>query len=595
MRKILAIILVALMVISFIPLRNVKQVEAYDKTKATMVANALQAINHLATPPNTYRLVDSVVDSVYVRVQRPFDFYWDPLLPSLIDPDDPDFGDEVVTNALATDMYLTVNSEGSLSKLDAHYYVVLVYYDPAGTLPLDWYVFIDPDTHFDLPYNLGGPSYSNTRRFALGDYHTLRYGGAKGRTFHSGWADMRGDPANPVHSPGDLFLFFEVLKASCCGNEVIYDVSVESDVEPVIWPCPLPQDPKATAVLGPGTGSDFAPKTQELARSTAYNISTTTFFDIKLTNREYLDLEIFWDNVVNNNAAGGGTVTADNLLDDYVPLTSGEEFVGAIDGNGHTGAVLLPGAIYQMIDPVTGYLGYYYDWGNSTTQTAGDLRLKRYGWNFIVTSIIGGTDTDNTGRPIDATSTVIPAGQAGWIDFDADGDFEIGDIAFPYDTWNFENPVYYLTMTYGDFRGIDIEVLPGDMDLDVKVETEAGVTVDELRVEQTYTVWVGLPEGCTLPSGAKVHVVLELPGYDVNNKPGYEVVKYFTLDNVNRSFKVHNITPWRGSLFADFSTHFEPEFRVRAYAEICGALGPEDGWYDSLYVPELDNDESNDW
>ncbi|MGC9089884.1 MAG: hypothetical protein ACP5IV_07070, partial [Caldisericia bacterium] len=166
MRKILAIILVALMALSFIPLRNTKTVSAYDKTKATMVANALQNVQQLPTPPNTWELVNSAV-----TVQRYFQFYWDPNIG--------------LTPFLATDMYLTVISEGSLSKLDAHYYVVITV-NPAG----GWYVFIDPDTHFDLPYNLGGPSYSNTRRFSLGAYHTLRYGGAKGRTFHSGWADM---------------------------------------------------------------------------------------------------------------------------------------------------------------------------------------------------------------------------------------------------------------------------------------------------------------------------------------------------------------------------------------------------------------------
>ncbi|MGC8944008.1 MAG: hypothetical protein ACP5KX_07900, partial [Caldisericia bacterium] len=554
MRKILAIILVALMALSFIPLRNTKTVSAYDKTKATMVANALQNVQQLPTPPNTWELVNSAV-----TVQRYFQFYWDPNIG--------------LTPFLATDMYLTVISEGSLSKLDAHYYVVITV-NPAG----GWYVFIDPDTHFDLPYNLGGPSYSNTRRFSLGAYHTLRYGGAKGRTFHSGWADMAN---SGTLDPGDLFLFFELLKASCCGNEVIYDISVESDVEPVIWPNPLVQNPKATAVLGPGTGSDFAPKTQELARSTAYKVSTTTFFNIKLTNREYLDLEIFNDNGV-DNVSGNPILGVDNLLDDYVPLTSGEEFIGAVTGDGLTS---VPNSIGYIIDALNGNRVYVYDLDNSTTFTANDIILSptRAGW-FKAVGVVSAGDV-NLGNPLE---TVYAAGNVGSVTLQG------VDFYGPMNTWVKENPVHGITMTYGDFRGMDIEVLPGEMDLDVKIETEAGVSVEELKVEQTYTIWVSLKDDCTLPKDAKVHVVLELPGYDVNGNPGYEVVKYFTLDNSHRSEKTHNITPWRGSLFADFSTHFEPMFRVRAFADICSALGPEDGSYDSLYVPELDNDFNND-
>ena len=553
MRKILAILLVTLMALSFVPLRNTKTVVAYDKTKATMVANALQAVQPLATPPNTWELVDSAV-----TVQRYFQFYWDPSI--------------VSTPNFATDMYLTVESEGSKSVLKDRYYVVLVYDYESGT----WYVYIDPDTHFDLP----GAPYSNTRRFILGDYHTIKFGGAKGRTFHSGWADMGG---NGALDAGDLFLFFELLKASCCGSEVIYDVSVESDVEPVVWGNPLTGDPKATAVLGPGTGTDFAPKTQELARSTAYKVSTTTFFDIKLTNREYLDLEIFRDNGEDNNTSDGapvpGTLTPDNLSDEYVPLFTGEEFIGAVDNDGLVNP--LPNGIYKYYDSLTGDVAYFYDTDGGGALTAGDIYLKP--------TVAGWFQDIGTATAGDINVTIGPTGDvvyaSGYV-----GNLILQGYTFygPLNTWTVENPVYNITMTYGDFRGMDIEVLPGIMNLDVKIETEAGVFVEELRVEQTYTVWVSLPDNCILPPGAKVHVVLELPGYDVNGVPYYEVVKYFTLDNVNRSLKVHNITPWRGSLSQDLSTHLQPMFRVRAFAEICSALGPEDGPYDGWYVPELD-------
>lgn len=590
MRKILAILLVILMAISFVPLRNIKQVEAYDKTPATMVANALQEVSKLTTPPDTWELVDSTV----VNVQRYFQFYWDPKI-----DDHPDF--ENVIPWLATDMYLTVISEGSKSTLKDHYYIVIATTFDGG---VGTWAFIDPDTHFDLPYNKGGPSYSNTRAFRIGNYHTVRYGGAKGRTFHSGWADMGNSGGL---NPGDLFLFFELLKASCCGNEVIYDISVESDVEPVIWGNPLVQDPLATAVLGPGTGSDFAPKTQELARSTAYKVSTTTFFDIKLTNREYLDLEIFNDNGVDNESlADQAPVPVQNNLSDDYSWGVGEEYIGAINGNGFT-----PMGYWLMWVNYGGATGnvVYVDMDTSNNVSAGDIRLSNF-YNIPAPSLVAPNDADVGAMPnfiweLSGYWDFNLNGNYDWyVDVDGNGSFWAGVDLFPglenmlvgrTDSWNIENPVYEITMNFGDFRGMDIEVLPGDMELDVKVETEAGVTVDELKVEQTYTVWVGLPDGCTLPQGAKVHVVLELPGYDVNGNPGYEVVKYFTLDNNHRVEKTHNITPWRGSLFADFSTHFEPEFRVRAFAEICSALGPEDGYYDLIYVPELDNDQENDW
>jgi len=564
MRKYLALILVALLAISFVPFRftGTHAVYAYDKTPATMIAAAFQDVDKLAAPPDTWELVDS---DVYV--QRYFSFYWSP-----------DFG---LDPSLATDFYATVNSEGSLSELRDHYYVVVDEEEK---------IYIDPDTHFDIPADLGGPTWSNTMGpFNIGDYVTLDFGPAAGRTFHIGLADMKNDG----FGTGDLFLFFEVLQASCCGDKITYDISVETDVEPVDWPNPLVNDPKATAVLGPGTGSDFAPITHELARSTAYNISTTTFFDITLTNREFLDLQIFKDDGVDNNNTDGALdiLVADNLLDDYSPRDTGEEFIGAIDGDG---LVAVANGIGYITDALSGNIVYVYDNGDGL-YSAGDVILEptTAGWFEAVDTVSVGDI--NLGQ---ALATVYAAGTVGSV--------TLQGVTFygPMNTWVNENPVSGITMSYGDFRGMDITVLPGNMDLNVKIETEAGVEVDELKVEQTYTVWVSLPDDCVLPTGAKVHVVLELPGYDTQGDPYYEVIKYFTLDNNHRSEKTHNVTGWRGSLYPDMTTHLPPMFRVRAFAEICGALGPEDGSYGfhwdpvhkvwrGIRVPKLDAEGEN--
>jgi len=560
MRKYLALILVALLAISFVPFRftGTHAVYAYDKTPVTMIANAWQDVQAVTAPPHTLELVDSAV-----TVQRYFSFYWD----ETADWDGDNDPNTTVMPELATDFYATVVSEGSLSELKDHYYVVYVVVDGEEQ------VYIDPDTHFDVP---GSTAWANTMGpFGVGDYVTLDYGPAAGRTFQIGLADMDDSGG---YTPGDLFLFFEVLTASCCGNSVVYDISVESDVEPVDWGNPLVNDPVATAVLGPGTGSDFAPITHELARSTAYNVSTTTFFDIELTNREFLDLEIFRDDGTDNNDTDLATppLVPDNLSDDYNPLTTGEEFVGAVDGDGLT---TVANAVGYIIDSLSGNIVYVYDTDNSATFTAGDVILESTaaGW-FKGVGVVSSGDVNLT-APL---ATVYAAGTVGTV--------VLQGVTFygPMNTWADENPVSGITMVYGDFRGMDITVLPGNMDLNVTIETEAGVTVDELKVEQTYTVWVSLPDDCVLPAGAKVHVVLELPGYDTQGDPYYEVIKYFTLDNNHRSEKTHNVTGWRGSLYPDMVIHVPPMFRVRAFAEICGALGPEDGYYGDIYIPELD-------
>ncbi|MGC8944000.1 MAG: hypothetical protein ACP5KX_07860, partial [Caldisericia bacterium] len=693
MRKILAILLVTLMALSFIPFRSNKIVSAYDKTPATMIANAIQSAKVLVNRPSPQADDYTLVNNGNVIVQRKFNFsvddllYWWAVLPNP-DPNQP--------TLLATDMFLTVKSEGSLSKLYDRYYVLISPYEPlvancgGGTFapndtlvedtklrfvdvngdgdfqPYGEYlyydsddnkkvsvgdyrylpyknlpgcssvvsgnsdvdlpltdnpgyitydstvnpdptkapifldlnyngkldgneVYIDPDTRFDVPASfwINPNPWNNTMGpFYFGEVVTITTGPAAGRVFQLGWADMTISDANHVVlkakngnlDAGDLFLFFEVLRASCCGNEKVYDISVESDVEPVCWPNPLPKPTKAVAALGPGTGNDFSIPPRTLAYSTAYLISTTTFFNIKLTNREYLDLEIFRDDGVNNN--GAGACISQNLSDDYNALNAGEEFIGAVDNDGlapvtSTGSNIDLGYI---IDTLSGNRVYVYDNDGplNDTYTANDkiVTATRAGWYREVGTVTAGDI--NLNNPL----TKVYAPTIGFI--------TLQGVTFygPMNNWIIENPVNGITMTYGDFRGMDILVLPGDLNLDVKIETEKGVEVTELKVEQTYTVWISLPEDCSLGANQRVLVTVKLPG---------ELITTGILTSTNRTLKIDNVTPWRGSLGKDMK-HHTPMFEVEAFAEICDAIGPDNdngkyGWYYwsySFVFPKLD-------
>ena len=123
------------------------------------------------------------------------------------------------------------------------------------------------------------------------------------------------------------------------------------------------------------------------------------------------------------------------------------------------------------------------------------------------------------------------------------------------------------SLLFGDLRALDLFVLPGDFELNVNIETESGVSVDELKVEQTYTVTVSLPEDCTLGDYDALHFVVELPGYNSLGVEGWEIVAQGDLTDTVTSMTIHNVTPWRAG-----------EFRVRAWLDFYGSAsyGPKD-------------------
>ncbi|MGC8943987.1 MAG: hypothetical protein ACP5KX_07795, partial [Caldisericia bacterium] len=685
MRKILAIILVALMALSFVPLRNTKTVSADSNTPAAMILNALIPVypNIDTADPydywawgepiyldadtsttvtsgdtllygksvsngNTLIFTDNLLywydnngnatfeaaaDSVYYDVGStsgtvdPGDILvMGPGAPfgtaltgvaatvniGFVDFDSNNswggkalrpfgfrFGDSSYQfpsgeiPKFATDMYLTILQ----SKLDAHYYV-LITLNNQGTYNL----YIDPDTLFNVPPKGGSGADPRSLNNTMGPYPlnntfnsviNLWEGPAAGRTFQFGFVDMTKTTAghddiapNNGHNAfdfGDLFLFFEVLQASCCGKTVTYDIGVESDVEPVCWPNPLTNNPKATAVLGPGTGSDFTAITKEIQRSSDWPIPATIFYNITLTNREYLDLEVFRDDGFDVENLDGGTGfilqkddNDDNyLFDDTNGIYRKEEFVGQVLNN--RGQAVN----YQIIkgtDPISGKTIYALDVNNNGSINMGEYLLTQIAkYTYSITNVAN-ADYNN----LTNLSIVIQQQNVYNLDINGSANLDVGDTLVPGDVWQYDNPVLVngdITMMYGDFQGLDILVLPGKFNIDVKYTYDDGTdaTGKKFKVEQTYRVTVSLPSDCTLPDNVRVLVTMELPGYDILGKAYYELVYSDVLTKSNPSV-THDLTPWRGSLWFN-KNHYTPKVRISAFANICDALGPNDGPY----------------
>ncbi|MDI6860708.1 MAG: stalk domain-containing protein [Caldisericia bacterium] len=558
MRKILAFILITLMALSFVPFRTTKTVSAQSAKNATMIVNALWSVTFNAPPTR------STVNSDL----RPYSFLW------------------YVTGYtpfLGTDVYLTVISDAAGSKLLDRYYAIVAIDGNNGL-----HLFLDPDTTFETPATT-----NNTRRYGpfplgstLSDWTIV----VSGRNFVLNFLDN--DYYDDLNE-GDGLVLFEVLQASCCGNEVVYDIAVESDMEPAYWTENLPRNPIIAARLSKGTGTDIlTPISQQLSWSVAQKVATTVFHNIKLTNREFLDLEIWFDDGYDNITADDYTLISHNTSDDYVPLTQGELWFGALGGN--YGDLPNQGQVIRYTD-VYGNTQYFLDDGDNIVEP-GEFLLEPIEDElyFKVKKQIDIVDsTVWTGTPY------VPIADVNVIDIDGDTSISAGDTVVANDTFYYETPLLYtgLTLRFGDFRGFDIPVLPGKMNLDVKVyETYPdGNVVDKLRVEETYTVVVSLPDDCTLPPGARVHVLAQVPGYypvNLGNAPnppfveGYETVLPggdFYLSASQKSYRFE-VTPWRGSL-AKTMKHDYPQFRISAYAEICGAIGPEDGTYGNIVVP----------
>jgi hypothetical protein len=141
----------------------------------------------------------------------------------------------------------------------------------------------------------------------------------------------------------DALILLEVLEGGC--HTPKYNITVESDM----WMGGYPENgafkkgdmPSETSAMLRSPNGDIVEASQRIQKTTVldptgldFMIPATTFEDIKLEYREYLGLELFKDDGVNNNL--GEPMDSVNCIrgsvtDDYVMYDSTEEFVGARD------------------------------------------------------------------------------------------------------------------------------------------------------------------------------------------------------------------------------------------------------------------------
>lgn len=132
---------------------------------------------------------------------------------------------------------------------------------------------------------------------------------------------------------GDLLVLSEVLEGGC--NSPTYNINVESD----IW---LGSNPSVVSARLRSPSGDILGQAQDLQKATVlgpdgskFVIPVTTFHNIRLSYREYIGIELFKDNGMNNmfiTSLGDNKAIPNNLSDDYKEKTTSEEYLGAKNG-----------------------------------------------------------------------------------------------------------------------------------------------------------------------------------------------------------------------------------------------------------------------
>ena len=133
---------------------------------------------------------------------------------------------------------------------------------------------------------------------------------------------------------GDVMIFSEVLSADGGNNR--YDISVQTDV----W---LGGSPSVTTARLFSPNGDIPAQAQRIQKSTVldpdgrtFTVPATTFHDISIRYRSYIGVQIFADNGQDANlgaALPADKLFAQNASDDYRTGRTGEEFLGAVNGN----------------------------------------------------------------------------------------------------------------------------------------------------------------------------------------------------------------------------------------------------------------------
>lgn len=137
---------------------------------------------------------------------------------------------------------------------------------------------------------------------------------------------------------GDAVLMLELMETTCSWT---YNVSVESDMWMAMEKNTMQYPeimPSRTAASFKTVNGDINQMSQLVNKATAIDpdgktfvVPTTTFHDLRAEYREYLGLQIFLDNGVDNNLALGGTCYQLSLADDHVNFLAGEQYIGSQD------------------------------------------------------------------------------------------------------------------------------------------------------------------------------------------------------------------------------------------------------------------------
>ncbi|MGQ9644301.1 MAG: hypothetical protein ACUVT3_10630, partial [Ignavibacterium sp.] len=660
------------MALSFVPLRNVKTVNAQTNLKATFILNGLQEVAPAViayddptiagndpdqqTPnPYDYELVPGVDCVQLVRIERRvqdepaldeskgFKFYWgagnNVNLITLPDGTKVSWDSVVVDNLpspyfddnylygtnlsfldlaplYATDVYLTVvPTVGSGSNFKDKYYVVAVDLD-TDEPGIQWGFFFDKDIQFNNPQ----PANNTRGPYLPGDDFTVDVDGdgifTPGvdrlfRIFVQHLDDSTEEPGDD--SCGYALGMMEMLFASCCSNEFVYDYSVESDLEPAYFGDPNQsfKNPFFKAHLSSGTSprgqvSGDIDMVKEIHQSTAspyWLLGSTTFFNLKIKTRGFLDLELFSDSRDdNNNTDGALTFTVpNNSKDDYsysLPggVELGSDFMGAKD------RLQSLDSIGYFMDSLTGNIVWVLDVISNGTLDSNDYYLYPTSNSFApfyttwkLGTLIDPGDINLVNPPhslnLIAVASVIDDNNNGTL-------YEFGEHVVPRQNWNYEYPIEDNNMAlekfedgqvstiYGDFRGIDIPVLPGTLPIEVHWYDALGTEVTTLKVEQTYTVTVKV--NCDLPSYAKIVAEIRVPGQDGTQ----DVIAVALFNPGVKEVTFHNVTPWRGTRGWDNVRYSVRSVEVRVYADFYTQLdkGPYDGFYGSDEMNRFLND-----
>jgi hypothetical protein len=483
-----------------------------------------------------------------------------------------------------TEVYLKIKANGGSSQESEHYFVVLddfgqLWFDVDGRFQDSREASGFGDRCSKNSNKVDNLASNNTMGpYRIGEY--IHFDFSKGYQFSPSGAlnpikTFASDYSGRVFKLGEatlgqsgtkVLLMSELLFASC--ENWSYDISVESD----LWYGTNP--PTTTARLTSPNG-DVPINAQRVQNSTVLDPTgdkffapATTFHQIRLKYREYIGVEIWKDNGVNANQLGGSTVPS-NLSDDYISGRTCEEFLGMKSGETDTDSFLSlvpfpPNVKFYGTNGTQLGCGatLYQDLDLSATVTEGDLRLTGIRVTIGNNVIDYPARSTVTSGDADIGFVLQPLSLERYFDTNENSEFNIGDFIYrdanadgkvsgsdvrltdvlyrsstylcgsmvrTGDVWTVENPVTGITMgRCGDFRFMDMEVLPSQTTVDAKI-------YPPLQVEQTSNIDIRIAP--PLQSGETAYIVFR-------TGTGADIIR--EIHDVSNTF-TFTYTPYEGS------------------------------------------------